>query len=293
MSRELKAESREPVLESREPRAENREPLWRRYLRFFGPQSVADLDDEIRFHVEMRVRDYMARGMTEAEARQATAQRLGDMATARATAATIAAKKDTRMRRAQILDALTQDVSFALRTLGRQKAWTAVAVLTLSLGIGVSSGMFSVLNHLLLHPLSYPNAGRVAVVYQLPSQGSNMGMNVTMIPPGRVVSAWREDAKSFEAIEPYTTTQTLLDRPGDEPQSVATARVLPTFPAFTGERPLRGRVFTAQEARDGANVVLISERMWRSRFGAQDSVIGQTFVAFDKTQTVIGVMPES
>src|SRR6266850_3917251 len=82
---------------------------WRRYLRFFGPRGVADLDDELRFHIEMRVRDYMARGMSEQDARAATVQRLGDLATARDTCVTIATRRQRRMTRAQILDALAQD----------------------------------------------------------------------------------------------------------------------------------------------------------------------------------------
>ena len=151
------------------------EPRWRRYLRFFGYRGVADLDDELRFHIEMRVRDYMARGMSEADARAATALRLGDMATARDACATIATRREHRMTRTQIVDAMLQDVRFALRSLGRQKGWTTVAVLTLALGIGANSAMFTVVNHLLLNPLSYPGARRVVLVEQEPSRGAATG----------------------------------------------------------------------------------------------------------------------
>ena len=117
---------------------------WRRYLRFWGPRAAADVDDELRFHIEMRIRDYMALGMTEAAARAATARRLGDLATSRAECLTITTRRERRMTRAQLVDALVQDVRFALRTLGRQKAWTVVAILTLALGIGANTAVFSV-----------------------------------------------------------------------------------------------------------------------------------------------------
>src|SRR5438552_15476046 len=91
----------------------------------------------------------------------------------------------------QLFDAFLQDVRFAGRTLRRQKGWTAVAVLTLALGIGANSAMFSVVNHVLLNPISYPYANRIVVVYQVPSEGNNTGTNVMMIPMGRVVAAWQ------------------------------------------------------------------------------------------------------
>src|SRR6185503_14740397 len=92
------------------PPSAERARTWRRYLRFFGPRSVDDLDDELRFHIEMRVHDYMTRGMSEADARAATAQRLGDIANARTACATIATRRDRRMTRALLFDALLQDL---------------------------------------------------------------------------------------------------------------------------------------------------------------------------------------
>ena len=82
------------------------------------------------------------------------------------------------MTRAQLVDAFLQDLSFALRTLGRQKGWTAVAILTLALGIGANTAVFSVVNSLLLHPLPYPHADRLAILFQEPTQGNKTGMTV-------------------------------------------------------------------------------------------------------------------
>jgi len=272
------------------PRAEQAR-TWRRYLRFFGPRTVADLDDELRFHVEMRVRDYMARGMSERDARAATAQRLGDLASARDTCVTIATRRQRRMTRSQIIDALVQDLRFAGRSLRRQKGWTTVAVLTLALGIGANSAMFSVVNHLLLHPISYPNANRVVLLYQEPSQGNNTGMHVMMLAMSRVVTAWRDNARSFESIEPYLTTDVTIERQGSAPRVVHTAAIQPSFAKFAGQRPLVGRMLTQDDITSDAGVVLLSEGMWRAQYGADRNVVGQSVTVNNKPATIIGVMP--
>ena len=275
------------------PRFE-RARTWRRYLRFFGPRSVDDLDDELRFHIEMRVQDFMARGMTEAEARAATAHRLGDLANARTTCVTIATRRDRRMTRALLFDALLQDLRFAGRTLRRQKGWTAVAVLTLALGIGANSAMFSVVNHLLLNPLSYPHPDRVVSMFQEPSEGGSKGsMTVLITPMERHVAAWRENARSFESIEPYYTTDVTLERDGAKPVIAHAAEILPSFVSFAGKRPVIGRVFSADEVKSRAQVLAIGEGLWRREYGSDPATIGKTIHVNGKVYTIVGVLPAS
>ena len=212
----------------------HRAHTWRRYLRFWGPRAAADVDDELRFHVEMRVRDYVARGLSEDEARAATLRRLGDLVTARSECVTITTRRERRMTRAQLIDAFVQDVRFALRTLGRQKGWTAVAILTLALGIGANTAVFSVVNSLLLHPLPYPNADRIVIIFQEPSQGNSTGMNVMVTPRPSIVRGWLEGSRSFEAIEPFHTTDMALRIRGGEASTVHGASILSDFSRFTG-----------------------------------------------------------
>jgi putative ABC transport system permease protein len=272
------------------PRAEHAR-TWRRYLRFFGARGVADLDDELRFHIDMRVREYMARGMSETGARAATAARLGDLVTARGECVTIATRRQRRMARSQLIDAFTQDVRFAFRSLGRQKGWTTVAVLTLALGIGANSAMFSVVNPLLLNPLPYPGADRVVIVYQEPSQGNTSGHTVMVTPMGRVVSTWLAQARSFEALEPYKTNDVTLQLPGELPRVARSAAILPSFAKFAGERAILGRMFSDAESKGESNVVVLSEGMWRSQFGGESTILGRSITVNDRPLTVIGVMP--
>jgi predicted permease len=272
------------------PNAE-RAATWRRYLRFWGPRAEADVDDELAFHVDMRARDYMARGMSEPEARHAATRRLGDLAAARAECIAITSRRERRMTRAQVIDAFVQDVRFAWRTLGRQKAWTAVAIATLALGIGANTAVFSVVNALLLHPLPYPDADRIVFVYLEPTKGNTTGMSVMVLPEMRVVRAWKENARSFEAFEAYTTDDRTLRTADGTPASVHVASVLPTFSDFAGARATVGRVFTSRDIMDGNRVALLSEPFWRGRYGSDPAIVGKSIVLDRQPYTVVGVMP--
>ena len=267
-----------------------RAATWRRYLRFWGPRGEADVDDELRFHIEMRVRDYMAAGLTEDEARAATARRLGDLATDRAECLTITTRRERRMTRAQLIDAFGQDAHFAFRTLGRQKGWTAVAILTLALGIGANTAVFSVVNSLLLHPLPYPHADRVAILFQEPTEGNQTGMNVMVSPRPELVQAWRQNAHLFESIEGFAYTDMTFVPPRGEAAIVHAASILPSLSRFTDQHALIGRSFTDTQRRAG-DVALLSEGIWRSRFGSDPAVLGTSVMLDGAAYTVVGVMP--
>jgi predicted permease len=269
----------------------HRAATWRRYLRFWGPRAEADVDDEIAFHIDMRARDYVARGMSESDAHRAATRRLGDVRQVRAECIAIGSRRERRMTRAQLVDAFLHDVRFAWRTLGRQKGWTAVAIITLALGIGANTAVFSVVNALLLHPLPYPNADRIAFVYLEPARGNTTGMNVVVMPGISVVRAWKENARSFEAFEAYADEDRSLRTADGPPASVNVASVLPSFSEFTGTKPIIGRVFTSRDITDGARVALLSETLWRGRYGSDREIIGKSITLDNQPYSVIGVMP--
>ena len=268
-----------------------RAAMWRRYLRFWGPRAEADVDDELGFHIDMRAREYMERGMTPAEARRAATRRLGDVASARAECIAITSRREHRMTRTQVVDAFVHDVRYAFRTLGRQKGWTAVAIITLALGIGANTAVFSVVNALLLHPLPYPNADRMALVYQEPSEGNQTGMRMFINPQPSLVRLWRENARSFETIEPYLASDRALRATDGVISTVRAAMVLPSFAAFTGTRPVAGRAFTDADIAEDGRVMMLGEPFWRSRFGGDSSIIGKSITLDREPYTVIGVMP--
>ena len=265
--------------------------MWRRYLRFWGPRADADVDDELAFHTGMRIDDYLAQGMTDAEARAAVARRVGDLAGIRAQCIDIDSRRNRRMIRTQIIDAFVQDVRFGVRTMLRQKGWTAVAVITLALGIGANTAVFSVVNGLILHPIDYPNADRLAVVFQQPRQSAVSGVNVYITPTTPVLRAWRSGSHDFEALQGFTAVTRIMRSGNSNAQTVNASQVEPGLAAFTGKRPILGRFFSDQDAASRADVAVLSAGFWRSRFGGADSVIGRSISLDRKMYTVVGVMP--
>jgi putative ABC transport system permease protein len=269
----------------------HRARMGRRYLRFWGPRAAADVDEELQFHIEMRIRDAMARGLSEAEARVATARRLGDLALARSECVASTSRRERRMTRALLIDALLQDLRFGVRTLGRQKAWTAVGVLTLALGIGANTAMFSVVNNLMLHPLQYPNASRLAVVFQQPSNANNTGMRVIVTVDPHTARSWQEGTRLFEDLQPYNSTELTLQPRTGASAMIQTAAVLPGFAKFAGQGPLVGRNFTDADIAAQLKVVILGEAFWRQRFGSDPRIVGQSMTLNGSPYEIIGVMP--
>ena len=268
-----------------------RAATWRRYLRFWGPRAEADVDDELAFHIEMRAREYMERGLPEADARSAATRRLGDLTAARRECIAITSRRERRMTRAQLIDAFVHDLRFAWRTLGRQKGWTIVAGITLALGIGANTAVFSVVNRLLLHPLPYPDANRIAIIYQEPTEGNETGIRVFVNPAPEVVRLWHDNARSFESIEPYAAADQAIRAADGTQFTVRVASVLPSFAQFAGVKPVLGRTFTTADIQQGERVVLLSEPFWRSRYGGDSTLIGKAITLDRQPHTVVGIMP--
>ena len=249
-----------------------------------------EVEDEIKLHLTLRAEHLMAQGASPDDAYREAVRRFGPLTESRARLLEAARHRERQMQRTEWLSDLRQDVVFALRTLGRQKGWTAITILTLALGIGATTAVFSVVSSLLLHAVPYPGADRVMTVEQQPMAGNNTGMRVSITPQQRYVAAWRAGSHTFDALEPYRSSTAAL-RTAGEPVQINAAWILPSFTQFAAQRPIIGRVFSADEMSSRAHVALLAEDLWRSRYGGVDGVLGQIVTIDDSTYTIIGVMP--
>jgi predicted permease len=249
-----------------------------------------EVEDEIKLHLALRAEQLSAQGASAHEAYEEAVRRFGPLTESRARLLDAAQHREKRMQRTEYFADLRQDLSFALRTLRRQKGWTAVSILTLALGVGATTAVFSVVSRLMIHHLPYPGGDRLAFAYQQPASGNNTGISVTITPTSAVVREWKKSSRTFESLEAFARADMELRTTGN-PVALNAGRVESTFPAFAGQRPLLGRMFTSAEAASAEHVVLLGEGAWRTRFGANPNVVGQAITLDDSLYTIIGVLP--
>ena len=185
------------------------------------------------------------------------------------------------------MNGLVQDIRFALRQLRRSPGFAAVTVITLALGIGANTAIFSVVNEVLLNPLPFHDAGRIVSMFEATRN----------FPKGSISYPnfldWQRDNRSFAAMAAYRWIDGGITGVG-QPENVRAQRVSATFLPILGVNPILGRNFTAGEDRRGANpTVLISEGLWKRKFGSNRNVIGQRLVVSGQPRTIIGVIPAS
>lgn len=183
------------------------------------------------------------------------------------------------------MDTLIHDFRFALRTLARAPGYTAVALLTLALGIGATAAIFTIVNGVLLRPLPYPQADQLVRVYQAsPTRDVTEG---ALSPPD--FEDWRAQSRSFSGMAAYWAgTMTIT---GGEPAEARGAWVTEDFFPLLGTPMQLGRPLSADDTRQRARVAVISDGLWRSRFGGDPGVIGRTLEVENEPYTVIGVAP--
>jgi putative ABC transport system permease protein len=182
---------------------------------------------------------------------------------------------------------MISDFKYALRTLVKTPGFTLVAVLTLALGIGANTAIFSIVNAVLLRPLPYPDADRIMVL----NESSGPGQDYSVALPDYF--DWRNDNTVFEHLAAtHKESRNLSGVPGREPERISCASVTRNFFNIVGLPPEIGRTFSADEDKVGAPpVVLISDRLWRRVFNAEPTVLGRSITLHDQNFTVIGVMP--
>jgi putative ABC transport system permease protein len=241
----------------------------------------ADVDDELRFHLEMEVAKHRATGLDERTARQRALRDFGSVARVR---------EETRdAHGVRPLEDLARDVRIGLRGLARQRAFATVSILTLAIGIGGTTAVFGAVYGILLAPLPYAEQDRIVTVWQ---RNTRAGSALVEVSPGNFLD-WRGRVRSFEHFaiaEPWS-----LDYIGPAgPDRLTTAAVTEGFFEALGARPLLGRTFLTEEFAAGRNgAVVLSEAAWRARFSADTSLVGRTLILDSVPMTVIGVMPRA
>src|SRR5215472_12175707 len=182
---------------------------------------------------------------------------------------------------------LWQDIRYALRLLIKNPAFSLIAIFTLALGIGANSTIFTVVNSVLLKPLPLPSADRILVLNELFLNSGGWG---TVSVPN--LKDWRDQNTVFEHIAAYTSGSFNLQT-ADSPSRIAGSLVTADYLDMLGVQPELGRVFSAGEDQPGSDpVVVLSDRLWRSNFGADPTLVGKTITLGGLPHTVIGVMPD-
>ena len=249
----------------------------------------SDIDAEIAFHLEMKTQKLIASGLAPEVARDEARRRFGSVTHAKAECWRIGRRRAARARAALVFDERYQDVGFALREFGRRPGFTAVAVLTLGLGIGASTAMFTVVDAVLVRPLPYHDPGRLVVARE-----TIQGQTVYVAPRNFV--EWQRRTTMFEglAVGFEDVAEAFVLTGDDEPLDIRAARVSRDLFALLGVEPIHGRTFRPEEFEPGQDgVVVLSEGLWERRFGADEAVIGRQIVLSDRSYTVIGVMASS
>lgn len=252
-----------------------------RFAGLFGVRRRdADLADELQAHLAMQVEDNVRSGMSPEKARRQALIRLGG---------TTQAMELYRERSGlPQVDTFLQDVRYGARMLRKNPGFATLAIITLALGIGANTAIFSVINTVMLRPLPYPDADRLVLMNEMAVDRGRVDM---MSVSWKDYLDWRQQARSFQNLGIFRA-QNLTLTGVDQPERLNGAMVSADVFNALGIQPLLGRTFVAEEDEAGApSVAILSEPLWRNRFSASPNVIGRTITLDGMNCTVVGVMP--
>jgi putative ABC transport system permease protein len=239
-----------------------------------------EIEEESRFHIEMRIDENIRRGMSPEEARRDAERRFGNL--------TRMKERGYEVRGGRWLETLMQDIRYSLRILFKNPGFTAVAVLTLALGIGANTAIFSVVNALLLRPYPYKDQDRLVWLWEtkLP--------DITRRSPSPAnFLDWQKQNTVFEQLEAINVNDYNLIGDGN-PERIRGMVITHGFLSMLGIRPQIGRDFFPDEDRPGHdNVAIFSHELWQRRFGGDPNILNRKIMLDDRQFTVIGVMPPS
>ncbi|MEJ2147059.1 MAG: ABC transporter permease [Acidobacteriota bacterium] len=250
--------------------------------------SVAEeIDTEFDFHIEMRIRELIDEGLTPEEARAHALARFGNLRRIKRECRRAANARDRRMRWLERFSEVRQDLSFALRSMLRKPLWTLLVILTLGIGIGANSVVFSVVDAVLLSPLPYPSPAQLVRIWERTPEGAQFSTSEPNFLD------FRELNRTFASIGAVTLPPSLALLGDGEPEAVSGMACTASYFDVMGVAARLGRTFLPDEDSPGsaAHVVVLSHEFWRGRFGADPDILGRPLDLNGETWHVIGVMP--
>jgi predicted permease len=250
--------------------------LWSLFRR---RRADADLDAELRDHLDHKTQAYIASGLPPQQARRQALIDLGGLDRT---------KEECRdVRGTHFIEPLLQDTRYAFRMLRKSPGFTSIAVLTLALGIGANTAIFSIVDAVLLRPLPFRNPSRLVMIGEsFPSlENPRMGAKA------KDFTIYQREQKSLQSVGAFQDKHFDLSGSG-EPEDITGARVSASIFPMLGVQPFLGRAFTAQEDKPGANVVVLSYGLWQRHYAGSREIIGKTITLNRLPYTVIGVMPK-
>jgi hypothetical protein len=251
----------------------------------WGVDVTQEVDEEIAFHIEMRTRELVERGVDPRIAREMVLARLGDTGRLKRTCVDLGRKRDREMRLTRWFGEFRDDVRFAVRQLKAAPGFTLVAVLTLALGIGANSAMFALADAALVRPLPYPEPDRLVSLSEF-FQGQPGGA----VNPVDFVD-WERRTRSFTAIAGVVRGAGAIVGDDGVAEPIPAQAVTTRFFDVLGVKPVAGRTFRDEDEGPAPDAVVLSEGFWRRRFGGDPALVGRPTRFGDRTFTVIGIVP--
>jgi predicted permease len=254
--------------------------LWRNL--FHKDRVDQEFTEEIQAYLDMVTEENIRQGFTPQEARRNALVEVGGVEQVQ--------ERVREIRMGQFIETTWRDIRFGVRALVHSPIFTVVTVLSLALGIGANTAIFSVVNGLLLRPLPYPESEQIVDVWHTPPQQSFPGLDRFSVSPANYLD-WKAQSNAFEQMAIYTYTGLSLSTSND-PLPLIGAAVSSDFFSVLRTNAMQGRTFTPDEEQPGRDqVVVISHGLWQRAFGANPNIVGQTLTLNSRSFTVVGIMP--